>query len=106
MRRLRNPAGPRPRRAPPPPLLRQRPRLLLTTVVLGGVAASLVGLTGTQAEVEDAQRRAGVALAEAGGETHATSLFLYDTDNRARVMFTAGGTADEIARDLERLAPG
>lgn len=62
-----------------------------------------VGLTGTQAEVEDAQRRAGVALAESGGEMHATSLFLFGTDDRARVMFSAGDTAAEIARDLETL---
>ncbi|WP_236832878.1 SCO family protein [Blastococcus sp. KM273128] len=59
-----------------------------------------VGLTGTPAEVESAQGAAEVSLAEAGGTMHATSLLLYGPDDVARVMFSAGDTAEEIAEDL------
>ena len=63
-----------------------------------------VGLTGTQAEVEAAQVAAKVSLAEADGTMHATSLLLYGPDDVARVMFSAGDTADEIADDLTTIA--
>ena len=69
-----------------------------------GLPNRFIGLTGTQAEVENAQTVAGVPLAEDEGTMHATSLYLYGADDLARVMFSAGDTQEEIARDLETVA--
>lgn len=69
-----------------------------------GLPNRFIGLTGTQAEVENAQTVSGVPLAEDGGTMHATSLYLYGTDDVARVMFSAGDTQAEIAQDLETVA--
>ena len=49
-------------------------------------------------------KAADVPLAEGNGEMHSTSLFLYGSDDVARVMFSAGDTADEIATDLQQIA--
>ena len=69
-----------------------------------GLPTRFIGLTGTQAEVENAQTVAGVPLAEGEGTMHATSLYLYGADDLARVMFSAGDTQEEIAQDLETIA--
>ena len=71
-----------------------------------GLPNRFIGLTGTQAEVENAQTVADVPLAEGDGTMHATSLYLYGADDLARVMFSAGDTRDEIAQDLETIAAG
>ncbi len=69
-----------------------------------GLPNRFTGLTGTLAEVEAAQQAADVPLAEGNGEMHSTSLFLYGSDDVARVMFSAGDTAEEIATDLQQVA--
>lgn len=66
-----------------------------------GLPNRFIGLTGTQAEVEAAQAAAGVPLAEGNGTMHATSLYLFGNDDLARVVFSAGDTSGEIAKDLE-----
>ncbi|MCA0143828.1 SCO family protein [Blastococcus sp. LR1] len=71
-----------------------------------GLPNRFIGLTGTQAEVENAQGVAGVPLAESGGTMHATSLLLYGADDVARVMFSAGDTHAAIAQDLETTGAG
>ncbi|MGY5884365.1 SCO family protein [Modestobacter lacusdianchii] len=69
-----------------------------------GLPNRFIGLTGTQAAVEAAQEAAEVPLAEGNGTMHATSLYLFGTDDLARVMFSAGDTSAEIAQDLEVVA--
>ncbi|MFQ1004359.1 SCO family protein [Modestobacter sp. SSW1-42] len=69
-----------------------------------GLPNRFVGLTGTQAEVEAAQEAAGVPLAEGEGTMHATSLYLFGNDDLARVVFSAGDTAQEITQDLKVIA--
>ncbi|WP_336031507.1 SCO family protein [Geodermatophilus sp. FMUSA9-8] len=70
----------------------------------GDLPTRFVGLTGSQADVEAAQAAAEVPLAEGEGTMHATSLLLYGADDTARVMFSAGDTAQEIAEDLQVVA--
>ncbi|GAB3317946.1 SCO family protein [Geodermatophilus aquaeductus] len=70
----------------------------------GDLPTRFVGLTGSQADVEAAQTAAEVPLAEGEGTMHATSLLLYGADDTAQVMFSAGGTAQEIAEDLQVVA--
>jgi protein SCO1/2 len=69
-----------------------------------GLPNRFVGLTGTRAEVEAAQEAAGVPLAEGEGTMHATSLYLFGNDDLARVVFSAGDTAQEITQDLNVIA--
>ncbi|NIH69298.1 SCO family protein [Modestobacter marinus] len=69
-----------------------------------GLPNGFIGLTGSQAEVEAAQEAAGVPLAENDGTMHATSLYLFGTDDLARTVFSAGDTSAEIAQDLETIA--
>lgn len=65
---------------------------------------SFVGLTGDQAQIDQAQLAAGVPQAEANGEQHSTMLLLYGTDGEADVAFNAGNTAKDIAHDLALVA--
>ena len=65
---------------------------------------SFVGLTGDQAQVEQAQLAAGVPLAEDNGESHSAMLLLYGTNGVADVAFNAGNTARDIAHDLAVVA--
>ena len=69
-----------------------------------GLPNAFIGLTGSQAQVEAAQEAAGVPLAENDGTMHATSLYLFGTDDLARTVFSAGDTSAEIAQDLETIA--
>jgi len=68
------------------------------------LGTSFIGLTGDQAQVEQAQLAAGVPLAEDDGETHSAMLLLYGTDGEADVAFNGGNTATDIAHDLAVVA--
>ncbi|MGY1839078.1 MULTISPECIES: SCO family protein [unclassified Modestobacter] len=63
-----------------------------------------VGLTGDQAQIDQAQLAAGVPLAQNGGEAHSALLLLYGTDGEADVAFDAGNTSRDIAHDLALVA--
>ncbi len=65
-----------------------------------------VGLTGTVAQVEAAQAAARVPVAADGGQAHSTELLLYGPDDYARVAYLAGGSPDDLARDLPLVAKG
>jgi protein SCO1/2 len=63
-----------------------------------------IGLTGDQAQIDQAQLAAGVPQAEDMGQTHSTLLLLYGTNGEADVAFDAGNTAADIAHDLAVVA--
>jgi protein SCO1 len=63
-----------------------------------------VGLTGSQDEIDRAQRAAGVPLAADMGQTHSALLLLYGTNGEADVAFDAGNTGRDIAHDLALVA--
>ncbi|MCW2583232.1 MAG: Electron transporter SenC [Klenkia sp.] len=67
-------------------------------------APAIVGLTGTQSEIDAAQLAAGVPLAEEMGQQHSSLLLLYGTDGEADVAFDAGNTSRDIAHDLAVVA--
>jgi protein SCO1 len=58
------------------------------------------GLTGDQAQIDQAQLSTGVPLAEDQGRLHSSLLLLYGTDDEAHVAFDAGNTSRDIAADL------
>ena len=70
----------------------------------GGLPTQFVGLTGDQAQIDQAQLAAGVPQAEDMGQSHSTLLLLYGTDGEADVAFDAGNTAADIAHDLAVVA--
>jgi protein SCO1/2 len=72
----------------------------------GDLPTKYVGLTGTQAQVEQAQLAAGVPLAEDMGQTHSAQLTLYGSDGKAHVAFNAAETPADIAHDLQLVAQG
>ena len=65
-----------------------------------------VGLTGDQAQVEQAQLAAGVPLAEDMGQTHSALVLLYGADGKAHVAFDAAATPQDMAHDLALVAKG
>jgi protein SCO1 len=101
---------------------------------LGQFSERIVGLHGTQEEVDAAQRAAGIRPATRGGDVptlpgrpdehhhkpgtaphshdrplgyaveHANVIFAYDVDDRLPVLYPAGTTAGDLAADLPRLA--
>ena len=71
-----------------------------------GLPTPFIGLTGDQAQIDQAQLAAGVPQAEEDGQSHSTLLLLYGTDGEADVAFDAGNTADDIAHDLAVVAAG
>jgi protein SCO1/2 len=72
----------------------------------GDLPTKYVGLTGDQAQVEQAQLAAGVPLAEDMGQTHSAMLLLYGGDGKAHVAFNAAETPADIAHDLQLVAQG
>ena len=65
----------------------------------GGVAATFVGLRGTQAQIDAAQAAAHILVAEDGGQTHSTQVLLYGPDDYARVSYVySGGDGNEAAQ--------
>ncbi len=65
-----------------------------------------VGLTGDQAQIDQAQLSTGVPLAEDQGRLHSSLLLLYGSDDEAHVAFDAGNTSRDIAADLRLVAEG
>jgi protein SCO1/2 len=65
-----------------------------------------IGLSGDQADVEQAQLSAGVPLADDDGRQHSALLLLYGADDEAHVAFDAGSTAKDIASDVESVVSG
>jgi protein SCO1/2 len=66
-----------------------------------GPGVTVVGLRGTQAQIDTAQAASHIPLAEDGGQTHSTSSLLYGTDDYARVLFLRSN--DENAAMLHDL---
>jgi protein SCO1/2 len=69
-----------------------------------GLPTAFVGLTGDQAQIDQAQLAAGVPLAQDNGESHSALTLLYGTDGEADVAFDAGNSSRDIAADLALVA--
>jgi protein SCO1/2 len=70
-----------------------------------GTSAKFVGLYGTQAQIDAAQAAAHVQLATDDGQTHAAQVFLFGTDNYARVAYLQStNEKQQIAHDLPMVA--
>jgi protein SCO1 len=65
-----------------------------------------VGLTGTEAQLQQAQLSAGVPVAQDNGQTHSALLLLYGADDLAHVAFDSGNSPAQIAHDLRLVAAG
>jgi protein SCO1 len=63
-----------------------------------------IGLTGTQAQIDAAQRLAGVPLASDHGETHSAEVLLYGSDDVDRLFYTSGTSPSAISHDLPLVA--
>ncbi|MEO9137817.1 MAG: SCO family protein [Jatrophihabitans sp.] len=73
----------------------------------GGARAKIVGLTGTQAQIDAAQAAAHSLVAEDNGQTHSSKLVLYGPDDYARVAFLQSTMLQkQIAHDLPLIAAG
>ncbi|HEX3811344.1 MAG TPA: SCO family protein [Mycobacteriales bacterium] len=59
-----------------------------------------IGLTGTKAQVEAAQRLAGVPLATDDGQQHSAEVLLYGADDLDRIFYTSGVSPVDISHDL------
>jgi protein SCO1/2 len=68
------------------------------------LTTKFVGLTGSQAGIDDAERAAGVPLAEDGGLTHSAQVLLYGRDDECRVFYVRGSSPDDIAHDVRLVA--
>jgi protein SCO1/2 len=70
-----------------------------------GLPNRVVGLTGTQSQIDAAQVAAHVTLASDEGQTHAAQVLLYGSDDYARVAFLqSDNETDQIAHDLSLVA--
>lgn len=70
-----------------------------------GVAATFVGLSGSQAQIDAAQTAAHITLAEDGGQTHSAQVLLYGSDDYARVTYLQStNEQQQIAHDLPMVA--
>ncbi len=68
-------------------------------------AAPMVGLYGTQAQIDLAQSQAHVFLASDGGQTHAATVLLYGADNFARVSYAQSDNESQaMTHDLPLVA--
>jgi protein SCO1/2 len=68
-------------------------------------AAPMIGLYGSQAQIDQAQAAAHVTLASDGGQTHAATVLLYGTDNFARVSYEqSDNESDAMTHDLPLVA--
>jgi protein SCO1 len=68
------------------------------------LTTKFVGLTGPQAGIDDAERAAGVPLAQDGGMTHSAEVLLYGRDNECRVFYVQGSSPDDMAHDVRLVA--
>jgi len=65
-----------------------------------------VGLTGTQEQVDAAQRAARVTVAMDMGRSHSAQLQLYGPDDLARVIYVGGSSPDDMVHDLPLIMQG
>jgi protein SCO1/2 len=66
---------------------------------------AMIGLYGTQAQIDEAQAAAHVTLASDGGQLHAATVLLYGADNFARVSYEqTDSESNEMAHDLPLVA--
>jgi protein SCO1/2 len=65
-----------------------------------------VGLTGSQAAIDQAQLSAGAPIAKDNGQLHSALLLLFGADDKAHVAFDAGNTPRDIQHDLRLVAAG
>jgi protein SCO1 len=63
-----------------------------------------IGLTGTQAQIDAAQRLAGVPLASDHGQQHSAEVLLYGSDDVDRLFYTSGTSPSAISHDLPLVA--
>lgn len=70
----------------------------------GEAPKKFIGLTGTLAQVEAAQKAAGVAVAEDNGATHSALALFYSKDNKSYIAWEANATSDDIKHDMPLLA--
>jgi len=72
-----------------------------------GRGVTVVGLRGTQAQIDAAQAISHIPLAEDGGETHSTSSLLYGRDDYAHVLFLRSNDEDAaMTHDLKIIGSG
>jgi protein SCO1 len=70
-----------------------------------GLAASFVGLRGTQAQIDAAQTAAHIMLAQDDGQTHSAQVLLYGSDDYARVTYLQSTDEQkQMAHDLPLVA--
>ena len=72
----------------------------------GGLPNGFIGLTGTIAGIEAAQRAARVPVAQDMGKTHSAELQLYGPDDLARVVYVGGSSPADMAHDLPLIMRG
>jgi protein SCO1 len=70
-----------------------------------GIHARLVGLRGTQAQIDAAQAASHIQLAEDGGQTHSALVLLFGKDDYARVEYPQSTNESTLmAHDLPLVA--
>lgn len=70
-----------------------------------GISAHVIGLRGTQAQIDAAQAAAHVTLAQDGGQLHSAQLLLFGADDYARVTYLPSSSESaQIAHDLPLVA--
>jgi protein SCO1/2 len=68
-------------------------------------APDMIGLYGTQAQIDLAQAAANVFIASEGGKQHSAAVLLYGADNYARVTYReSDNESDAMAHDLPLVA--
>lgn len=71
------------------------------TNFIAGISARVIGLRGTQAQIDAAQAAAHVTLAQDGGQLHSAQLLLFGADDYARVTYLPSpAEAAQLAHDL------
>lgn len=67
--------------------------------------AQIIGLTGSQAQIDAAQAAAHITVAEDNGQTHSSKLLLYGPDDYARVAFLQSSKlGSQVRHDLPIVA--
>jgi protein SCO1/2 len=66
---------------------------------------AMIGLYGTQAQIDQAQASAHIMLASDGGQLHSATVLLYGSDNYARVSYEqTDDESGQMAHDLPLVA--
>jgi len=98
-----------------PPSLRRRVEVVFVTVDprrdtrrrlrtwLDHFSPSFVGLTGTESQIEHAERAAGIPFVRGVYTQHSSFVLPFSPDGRAHVVYTQGFKPDDYAHDLPLL---